>query len=88
MKGVIDMNLRKYLYRLRSTEYLMKRTTRNLAKLKEIPEDDETNERFMIHMDNLYLLEAVVYKSNDRVFLNRIKKMLEESIATFEEIES
>ena len=88
MKGVIDMNLRKYLYRLRSTEYLMKRTTRNLAKLKEIPEDDETNERFMIHMDNLYLLEAVVYKSNDRVFLNRIKKMLEESIAKFEEIES
>ena len=82
------MNLRKYLYRLRSTEYLMKRTTRNLAKLKEIPEDDETNERFMIHMDNLYLLEAVVYKSNDRVFLNRIKKMLEESIGKFEEIES
>ena len=81
MKGVIDMNLRKYLYRLRSTEYLIKRTTRNLAKLKEIPEDDETNERFMIHMDNLYLLEAVVYKSNDRVFLNRIKEMLEESIA-------
>ena len=75
------MNLRKYLYRLRSTEYLIKRTTRNLAKLKEIPEDDETNERFMIHMDNLYLLEAVVYKSNDRVFLNRIKEMLEESIA-------
>ena len=88
MKGVIDMNLRKYLYRLRSTEYLMKRTTRNLAKLKEIPEDDETNEHFMIHMDNLYLLEAVVYKSNDRVFLNRIKKMLEESIGKFEEIES
>ena len=88
MKGVIDMKLRKYLYRLRSTEYLMKCTTRNLAKLKEIPEDDETNERFMIHMDNLYLLEAVVYKSNDRVFLNRIKKMLEESIAKFEEIES
>ena len=82
------MNLRKYLYRLRSTEYLMKRTTRNLAKLKEIPEDDETNERFMIHMDNLYLLEAVVYKSNDRVFLNRIKKMLEESIGKFKEIES
>lgn len=82
------MNLRKYLYRLRSTEYLIKRTTRNLAKLKEIPEDDETNERFMIHMDNLYLLEAVVYKSNDRVFLNRIKKMLEESIAKFEGIES
>ena len=88
MKGVVDMKLRKYLYRLRSTEYLMKRTTRNLAKLKEIPEDDETNERFMIHMDNLYLLEAVVYKSNDRVFLNRIKRMLEESIAKFEEIES
>ena len=82
------MKLRKYLYRLRSNEYLMKRTTRNLAKLKEIPEDDETNERFMIHMDNLYLLEAVVYKSNDRVFLNRIKKTLEESIAKFEEIES
>ena len=82
------MKLRKYLYRLRSTEYLMKRTTRNLTKLKEISEDDETNERFMIHMDNLYLLEAVVYKSNDRVFLNRIKKMLEESIAKFEEIES
>lgn len=82
------MKLRKYLYRLRSTEYLMKRTTRNLAKLKEIPEDDETNERFMIHMDNLYLLEAVVYKLNDRVFLNRIKKMLEESIGVFEEIES
>ena len=82
------MKLRKYLYRLRSTEYLMKRTTRNLAKLKEIPEDDETNERFMIHMDNLYLLEAVVYKSNDQVFLNRIKKMLEESIAKYEKIES
>ena len=82
------MKLRKYLYRLRSTEYLMKRTTRNLAKLEEIPEDDKTNEQFMIHMDNLYLLEAVVYKSNDRVFLNRIKKMLEESIANFEEIES
>ena len=82
------MKLRKYLYRLRSNEYLMKRTTRNLAKLKEIPEDDETNERFMIHMDNLYLLEAVVYKSNDRVFLNRIKKMLEESIAKYEKIES
>ena len=73
MKGVIDMKLRKYLYRLRSTEYLMKRTTRNLAKLKEISEEnDETNERFMIHMDNLYLLEAVVYKLNDQVFLNRI----------------
>ena len=82
------MKLRKYLYRLRSNEYLMKRTTRNLAKLKEIPEDDETNERFMIHMDNLYLLEAVVYKSNDRVFLNRIKKILEESIAKFEEAQS
>ena len=82
------MKLRKFLYRLRSTEYLMKRTTRNLAKLEAIPEDDKTNERFMIHMDNLYLLEAVVYKSNDQVFLNRIKKMLEESIATFEEIES
>ena len=82
------MKLRKFLYRLRSTEYLMKRTTRNLAKLKEIPEDDETNERFMIHMDNLYLLEAVVYKSNDRIFLNRIKKMLEESIAKYEKIES
>ena len=82
------MKLRKYLYRLRSTEYLMKRTTCNLAKLKEIPEDDETNERFMIHMDNLYLLEAVVYKSNERVVLDRIKKMLEESIAKFEDIES
>ena len=83
------MKLRKFLYRLRSTEYLMKRTTRNLAKLKEIPEEsDETNERFMIHMDNLYLLEAVVYKSNNQVFLNRIKKMLEESIAKYEKIES
>ena len=83
------MKLRKFLYRLRSTEYLMKRTTRNLAKLKEILEEsDETNERFMIHMDNLYLLEAVVYKLNDQVFLNCIKKMLEESIAAFEEIES
>ena len=89
------MKLRKFLYRLRSTEYLMKRTTSNLAKLEEIPEDDEinliektANERFMIHMDNLYLLEAVVYKSNDRVFLNRIKKMLEESIAKYEKIES
>lgn len=82
------MKLRKYLYRLRSAEYLMKRTTRNLAKLEAIPEDDKTNERFMIHMDNLYLLEAVVYKLNDRVFLNRIKKMLEESIGVFEEIES
>ena len=82
------MKLRKFLYRLRSTEYLMKRTTRNLAKLKEIPENDETNERFMIHMDNLYLLEAAVYKSNDQVFLNRIKKMLEESIAKYEKIES
>ena len=82
------MKLGKYLYRLRSTEYLMKRTTHNLEKIKEIPEDDKTNERFMIHMDNLYLLEAVVYKSNDRIFLNRIKKMLEESIAKFEEIES
>lgn len=87
-KGVIGMKLRKFLYRLRSTEYLMKRTTRNLEKLKEISEDDKTNELFMIHMDNLYLLEAAVYKSNDRVFLNRIKKMLEESIAKFEEIES
>ena len=66
----------------------MKRITRNLEKLKEIPEDDEMNERFMIHMDNLYLLEAVVYKSNDRVFLNRVKKMLEESLTKFEEIES
>ena len=82
------MKLRKFLYRLRSTEYLMKRTTRNLEKLKEIPEDDKINERFMIHMDNLYLLEAVVYKSNDQVFLNRIKKMLEESIAKYEKIES
>ena len=82
------MKLRKYLYRLRSTEYLMKRITRNLEKLKEIPEDDEMNERFMIHMDNLYLLEAVVYKSNDRVFLNRVKKMLEESLTKYEEIES
>ena len=82
------MKLRKYLYRLRSTEYLMKRTTCNLAKLEAIPEDDKTNKRFMIHMDNLYLLEAVVYKLNDRVFLNRIKKMLEESIGVFEEIES
>ena len=82
------MKLRKFLYRLRSTEYLMKRTTRNLEKLKEIPEDDEMNERFMIHMDNLYLLEAVVYKSNDRVFLNRVKKMLEESLTKIEEIES
>lgn len=82
------MKLRKYLYRLRSTEYLMKRTTRNLAKLEKAPEDDKTNERFMIHMDNLYLLEAIVWKSNERVFLNRIKKMLEESIAKFEEIES
>lgn len=82
------MKLRKFLYRLRSTEYLMKRTTRNLAKLEEIPEDDKINERFMIHMDNLYLLEAAVYKSNDRVFLNHVKKMLEESIAKFEEIES
>ena len=83
------MKLRKFLYRLRSTEYLMKRTTRNLAKLKEIPEEnDETNERFMIHMDNLYLLEAIMYKSNDRVFLNRVKKMLEESLTKFEEIES
>ena len=82
------MKLRKFLYRLRSTEYLMKRTTRNLAKLKDISENDETNERFMIHMDNLYLLEAVVYKSNDQVFLNRIKKMLEESIAKYEKIES
>ena len=89
------MKLRKYLYRLRSNEYLMKRTTRNLAKLKEIPEDyvsdpevyDETNERFMIHMDNLYLLEATTYKLNDRIFLNRIKKILVESIAKFEEIE-
>ena len=88
MKGVIDMKLRKYLYRLRSTEYLMKRTTRNLEKLKEISEDDKTSELFMIHMDNLYLLEAVVYKSNDRVFLNRVKKMLEESLTKFEEIES
>ena len=77
------MKLRKYLYRLRSAEYLMKRTTRNLAKLEAIPEDDKTNERFMIHMDNLYLLEAVVYKSNDRVFLTRITKMLEESIGVF-----
>ena len=82
------MKLRKFLYRLRSTEYLMKRTTRNLAKLKDISENDETNERFMIHMDNLYLLEAVVYKLYDRVFLNRIKKMLEESIAKYEKIES
>ena len=82
------MKLRKYLYRLRSTEYLMKRTTRNIARLKEIPEDDETGVRFMIQMENIYLLEAVVYKSNDRVFLNRIKKMLEESIGKFEEIES
>ena len=82
------MKLRKYLYRLRSTEYLMKRTTRNLAKLEEISENDETNERFMIHMDNLYLLEAIVYKLNDQVFLNRIKKMLEESIAKYEKIES
>ena len=82
------MKLRKFLYRLRSTEYLMKRTSCNLAKLKEISENDETNERFMIHMDNLYLLEAIVYKLNDQVCLNRIKKMLEESIATFEEIES
>ena len=82
------MKLRKYLYRLKSTERLMKRTTRNLEKLKEIPEDDEMNERFMIHMDNLYLLEAVVYKSNDRVFLNRVKKMLEESLTKIEEIES
>ena len=82
------MKLRKYLYRLRSTEYLMKRTTRNLAKLEEISENDETNERFMIHMDNLYLLEAIVYKLNDQVFLNRIKKILEESIAKYEKIES
>ena len=82
------MKLRKYLYRLRSTEYLMKRMTINLARLEEIPEDDKINERFMIHKDNLYLLEAVVYKSNDRVFLNRVKKMLEESLTKFEEIES
>ena len=88
MKGAIDMKLRKYLYRLRSTEYLMKRTTHNLEKLKEISEDDKTNELFMIQMDNLYLLEAIMYKSNDRVFLNRVKKMLEESLTKFEEIES
>ena len=82
------MKLRKFLYRLRSTEYLMKRTTRNLEKLKAISEDDKTNELFMIQMDNLYLLEALMYNSNDRVFLNRVKKMLEESLTKFEEIES
>ena len=82
------MNIRKYLYRLRSTEYIMKRTTRNLAKLKILTEDDKTNERFMIHMDNLYILEAIVWKSKDIVFLNHIKKMLEEEIPEFEKIES
>lgn len=75
------MNIRKYLYRLRSSEYLMKRTTRNLAKLEMLTDEDKTNERFMIRMDNLYILEAIVWKSK---FLNHIKKMLEESIPEFE----